>query len=397
MVWKRYSTQQAAARFDTAEDFTIGVEEEFQILDPGSLALTNRFEQLQELAHEHIGTFARGELIASEIEVCTEICHSMTAVEADLKGKRRHLFEAAAQLGVALGATGTHPFADWRDQRIIDTPHYRVIDDKLRYCAWRNLTFGMHTHVGVRGRERLIAVFNAMRGFLPHLLALSANSPFSEGRYTHLHSTRTQLFTKFFPRCGIPGPFRDWHHYADYVETLMSTNSINEPTQIWWSVRPHPIFGTLEIRICDCQANIEDSLAVAALTVAMVAALADAYDAGRLLPVTGTHEIEENLWRALRYGLDGKLVDFGKKREVPTKDAVRQLMDYSAAAQVRLGLGKYIRRAAGILKHGNGAQLQIQAFRKTGDITAAFHDAVRRSQPAAARAPVKNVKKQQSG
>ncbi len=386
MVWKRYSTQQAAARFDNAEDFTVGVEEEFQILDPANLKLTSRFEQLQKLAHDRIGTFARGELIASEIEISTDICYSMTAVEADLMAKRRALFDAAAELGVTLAATGAHPFADWRDQRIIDTPRYREIDEKLRYCAWRNMTFGMHTHVGVRGRERLIAVFNAMRGFLPHLLALSANSPFAEARYTHLHSARTQLFTRCFPRCGIPGPFRDWHHYASLVETLMSTNSISEPTQIWWSVRPHPIFGTLEIRICDCQSNIEDTLAVASLTLALVAALADDYDAGRLLPVLGTHEVEENLWRALRYGLDGKLVDFEKKKEVLATDAVRRLANYTAAAQIRLGLEKYTRRVANIIKHGNGAQRQIRIYEKTGDIGAAFHDAVRRSQPAAGRA-----------
>ncbi len=390
MVWKRYSTQQAAARFDDANDFTVGVEEEFQILDPDSLALTSRFEQLQEIAHRRIGNFARGELIASEIEVCTDICHSMASAEADLKAKRQDLFNSATQLGVTLAATGTHPFADWRDQRIIDTPHYRVIDERLRYCAWRNLTFGMHTHVSVRGRERLIAVLNAMRGFLPHLLALSANSPFSEGRYTYLHSTRTQLFTKFFPRCGIPGPFKDWNHYAGLVETLMSTNSISEPTQIWWSIRPHPLLGTLEIRICDCQSDVEDTLALASLTVALAAALAADYDAGRLLPVLGTHEIEENLWRALRYGLDGKLVDFKTKREVAATDAAKRLIDYSAAAQVSLGLEKYIRRAAGILKHGNGAQQQIRDFERTGDIAAAFHNAVRRSQPAGSQATPHN-------
>lgn len=381
MTSNRYSTAQAGDRFDNARDFTIGIEEEFQILDPGSLDLTNRFEELQELAYRRIGSFARGELIASEIEICTDRCEDMAAAEADLKGKRISLFEAAGELGVLLGATGTHPFASWKEQRIIDTPHYREVEGRLRYCTWRNVTFGMHVHVGIQGRERVVAIANAMRGFLPHLLALSANSPFDEGRYTYLHSTRTQLFTKFFPRCNIPGPFSGWQEYATLMETLFAAGSITEPTQVWWSVRPHPQFGTLEIRICDCQGDVEDTLAIAALTVALAATLAADYDDGRRLPVASVNEVEENFWRAIRYGLDGDLVDFNARREVPTAEAIAGLLELTADAQARLGLEPYTRRVPEILTAGNGAQRQIRLYEQTGDLETVFAETVHWCQP----------------
>lgn len=381
MTWKRYSLAQAGDRFDSSRDFTVGIEEEFQILDPVSLDLSNRYEELQQLARRKIGSFARGELIASEIEICTESCVDMAAAENDLKGKRLSLFEAARELGVLLGATGTHPFASWKEQRIIDTPHYREVEGRLRYCTWRNVTFGMHVHVGVQGRERVIAIANAMRGFLPPLLALSANSPFDEGRYTYLHSTRTQLFTKFFPRCNIPGPFRDWQEYATLMETLFAAGSISEPTQVWWSVRPHPQFGTLEVRICDCQGDVEDTLAIAALIVALVATLAADYDAGRELPVASVNEVEENFWRAIRYGLDGSLVDFRRRREVSTTAAIAGLLELTAEAQARLGLGHYASRVPEIMEAGNGAQRQIRLYEQTGDLAAVFAETVHWCQP----------------
>lgn len=381
MTWKHYSLEQAAERFDASEDFTVGIEEEFQILDPETLELVDRFEDLQKKARNRIGTFARGELIASEIEICTDKCYSMAQAEADLKEKRLGLFESAEELGLALGASGTHPFADWKDQRIIDTPHYRIVEERLRYCAWRNTTFGMHTHVGVQGRERVIAVFNSMRGYLPQLLALSANSPFAEGYYTYLHSTRTQLFTKFFPRCNIPAPFADWNEYAAYVDTLFITNSISEPTQIWWSLRPHPIFGTLEIRICDCQSNVDDTLAIAALAVALVAKLCADYDGGKPLKVLSPNQIEENLWRAVRFGLDGSLVDFDTRKEIPASAAITALIDYTSDVHSQLGLGKYIGGIPRIISEGNGAQRQIGLYEEYRDLKSLHADVVAWSRP----------------
>ena len=376
-----HSLDAAAAMFDDAPDLTVGVEEEFQLLDPDSLELVHRFEELEQASRARLGDFVRGELIASEIEVCTDQCQDMRAAEADLQGKRQGLFEAAAELDITLGASGTHPFADWRDQRILDTPHYRVVEEHLRYCAWRNTTFGTHTHVGVKGHERVIAVYNSMRGLLPQLLALSANSPFADGRYTYLHSTRTQLFTKFFPRCNIPGPLNGWRDYAGYVDTLFKAGSIDKITQIWWSVRPHPLFGTLEVRICDCQSDIRDTLAISALIVALVAQLAEDYDQGKQLTVLDSNRVEENFWRAIRYGLDGGLIDFETRREIPTRDAILELLEYTSSQHARLGLQKHMNRIKTIIEDGNGAQRQIRLYEEIGEIEPVHREVVNWTKP----------------
>lgn len=379
MTWKHFSLEQAAVRFDNSQDLTIGIEEEFQILDSVSLELINRFEDLHRVAHPRLGPNVSGELIASEIEINTRKCSSLNEAEADLKEKRRLLMEAAKEIGVGLAASGTHPFSDWKEQRILNTAHYREVEERLRYLAWKNLTYGMHVHVGIRGRERMIAVFNSMRGYLPCLLALSANSPFTEGRYTYIHSTRAQIFTRSFPRCDIPGAFKDWNDYATFVDMLFATNSIGDPMQIWWSLRPHPWFGTLEIRICDCQTDVDETMAVAALTVALISQLAEDYDNGKAMPVLNTNQLDENLWRATRYGLDGKLVDFDAGREIPASDALQELLVYTAGQHSCLKADRYIDKIRQILREGNGAQRQIRHFERTGDITAVFEDVVNRS------------------
>ncbi|MFL5925286.1 MAG: YbdK family carboxylate-amine ligase, partial [Gaiellaceae bacterium] len=240
----------ARQQFEAATDFTLAVEEEFAVLDPETLDLTNRFEELQAAAQgtpleEHLV----GELIASEVEIRTGRCHSFEEVTARLAERRAQLFELADTVGVGLAATGTHPWSPWQEQRIIDTPHYRRNDELLRYVVWRNNSFGLHVHVGIRGADRAIAVTNALRSYLPELLAFSASSPFVEGVYTYLHSARTEIFTRMFPRCGVPDLFDDWQAYEDYVRFLYETGSITEHTQLWWSVRPHLAFSTVEIRI----------------------------------------------------------------------------------------------------------------------------------------------------
>lgn len=376
-----HSLEEAAVRFDSSKDFTIGIEEEFQILDPASLELANRFEELLAAGTRRLGSYIRGELIASEVEICTDRNMDFAEAERDIRGKRLSLFKTAAELGIRLGATGTHPFADWKDQRIIDTPHYRRVEERLRYCAWRNTTFGMHTHIGIRGRKRIIAVFNAMRGYLPAFLALSANSPFAEGVYTYLHSTRSQLFTKFFPRCGIPGPIADWREYTDFMEALFTTGSITEPTQVWWSVRPHPYFGTLEIRICDCQSSVEDTLAISSLILVVAASLAEDYDNGKPLPIASSMQIEENFWNAIRHGLNCNMVDFKARELVPVKEIILRIIDSTSTHAEKLGLVPHIERVKRILEVGNGAQRQIRMYAETGDISAAFAEAVSWSQP----------------
>src|SRR3954471_19413816 len=226
--------------FASGTDFTLAIEEEFALLDPESLALVNRYEDVRALAagtplDEHLA----GELIASEIEVKTGRCETFADAARLLGTRRDELRQLADRAGVGLGATATHPWSSWRDQRIIDTPHYRRNDEYLRYVVWRNNTFGLHVHVGINGADRAVRVNSALRNFLPELLAVSASSPFVEGVFTYLHSARTQIFTRMFPRCGIPDAFEGWDEWEAYIRLLYTTGSISEHTQVWWSVRPH--------------------------------------------------------------------------------------------------------------------------------------------------------------
>src|SRR5215204_4574690 len=250
----------AREAFEEAEDFTVAVEEEFAILDPETLGLANRFEELQAAA---VGTELEphlvGELIASEIEIRTGRCADFTEAAARMGERRDQLLALADQMGVVLGGTGTHPWSPWQEQRIIDTPHYRRNDEILKYVVWRNNSFGLHVHVAIKGADRVVKVTDGLRAYLPELLALSASSPFVENVNTGLHSARTQIFTRFFPRCGIPDVYGDWRTFEDYVRMLFDTGSIREHTEMWWSVRPHLAFPTVEIRICDAQPLQEEA------------------------------------------------------------------------------------------------------------------------------------------
>src|SRR5918911_1563533 len=242
----------AREAFEDSDDFTVGIEEEFQLLDAETLDLVQRFEELYDAARadEGIGDRASGELISSEIEIRSPKGQTFADALAAQRELRTRLFRLAADRGIALAASGTHPWSPWQEQRIIDTPHYRRNDEILRYVVWRNNSFGLHVHIGIRGADRAIAVCNALRNYLPELLALSASSPFVEGVYTYLHSARTQIFTRMFPRCGVPDAYAGWAGFEDYVRLLYETGSIDEHTQLWWSVPPHLAFPTVEIRIC---------------------------------------------------------------------------------------------------------------------------------------------------
>src|SRR5579872_2567020 len=279
--------QLAAARdaFEGGTDFTVAVEEEFALLDPESLELVNSFEQLKAAAKgSDLDEHLVGELIASEAEVRTGKCADFGEAATRMVERRAQLHALARDQGLQLGATGTHPWSRWQDQRIIDTPHYRLNDEILRYVVWRNNTFGLHVHIGIRGGDRAIAVHNALRRFLPELLALSASSPFVENVDTGLHSARTQIFTRTFPRCGIPDAYDGWRGFEDYVSFLYRTGSITEHTQLWWSVRPHLAYPTVELRIMDCQPDLGDAQALAALGYALAARCARALDEGEQLP-----------------------------------------------------------------------------------------------------------------
>ncbi len=343
----------ARTAFDASTDFTVGLEEEFALLDPTSLGLVPRFASLRSAAESDpdLAAAIAGELISSEIEIRSGRGDDLGSALSAQRDLRRRLFALAADTGMALGATGTHPFSDYREQQIIDTEHYRLVEDGLKYVAWRNNTFSLHVHVGVRGAGRAVAVCDRLRPVLPILLALSANSPFLDGRDAGLHSARTQTFTKSFPRCGVPDSFGDWETFARYIDILVRTRSIIEYTQVWWSVRPHLSFGTVEVRICDAQATAAESDGLAALIVACVAQAARDHDEGVPVPEIPNRLIEENMWRALRYGLDGTLLDLVALEPYPGGQALERLLAWTAPVRDELGLDV-------ALPAENGAQRQ---------------------------------------
>jgi glutamate---cysteine ligase / carboxylate-amine ligase len=330
----------ATERFAEAVDFTVGVEEEFAILHPQTLDLVPRFEQLRAVAesdrllHEHI----TGELISSEIEIISGVGDDLHDALDRQRERRRRLFALAEAQGVALGATGTHPWADYREQPIIDTEHYRRVEEGLKYVAWRNNTFSLHVHLGVRDIDRAVRVCDRLRPVLPLLLAISANSPYLDGQDTGLHSARTQSFTKSFPRCGVPDTFGGWKAYREYIEFLKKTGSIVEFTQVWWSVRPHFSFGTVEVRICDAQASAQESDALTGLMVACIAQAVRDADEGVPFADPAPRLIEENMWRAIRFGLDGKLVDLERAEEYPAREAIERLAIWTAPIRAELGI-----------------------------------------------------------
>ena len=347
--------QAARESFDEGTDFTVAVEEEFALLDPASLDLVNRFEELQAAAQSTVlEPNLVGELIASEVEVKTGRCESFAEIPAALHERRAQLQALAEPMGIALGATGTHPWADWKDQRIIDTPHYRRNDQLLRYVVWRNNTFGLHVHVGIRGADRAIRVVDGLRAFLPELLALSASSPLHDGVDTGLHSARTQVFTRFFPRCGVPDAFGSWQAYEDYVRFLYETGSVTEHTQLWWSVRPHLAIPTVEIRICDGQPDPAEAVALAALGVSLAARIARALDEGEALAEQPHRLIEENMWRAIRYGLSGDLIDLTRGDVVPARARLERLLDWVAPVADEIGAAPYL-----AIPEQNAAERQI--------------------------------------
>lgn len=328
--------------FDASQDFTIGIEEEFAILDPVTLDLVDRFPELYAAAREDpvLADSAAGELIASEIEIRSGRAESMAEAHALQAEKRRHLFALAESRGVVLASTGTHPWANYLDQEIIDTPHYQRLKEDLGWVARRNNTWSLHVHVGIQGADRAIEVTDWMRERLPILLAVSANSIFLDRQDSGLASVRTEIFTRTFPRCGVPDTFGDWAEYGRFIDTLRRLGSVVEATQLWWSVRPHHAFGTVEVRICDAQTSGPESSALAGLMTAAVAQTAIDLDEGRLdrIEPLKDREIEENLWRAIRYGMGGRMIDFRGDREIETRAALDELLEWTAPARAGLGI-----------------------------------------------------------
>jgi carboxylate-amine ligase len=369
----------ARETFEASADLTVGIEEEFALVDPETMLLVPRFELLRDAGASDpvLGTSIAGELISSEIEIRS----GAGADWADARGRqaeaRRRLFALARAHGVGLGATGTHPLSDYRDQHIIDTEHYHRVEDGLKYVAWRNNTFSVHVHVGIQGADRSVRVCDRLRPVLPLLLAVSANSPYVDGRDSGLHSARSQIFTKSFPRCGVPDVFGSWRAWADYVELLVRTGSIVEFTQLWWSVRPHHSFGTVEVRICDAQMTATESDGLAALIVACVRRAAEEVDAGETPPDLPGRLIEENVWRAIRYGLDGRLLDLEAPRieEFPAAEALDRLKAWSGSDAV--------------LPELNGAQRQRRLIEAGATPAEVYAECLRETQSTYAEEPVR--------
>jgi carboxylate-amine ligase len=334
--------ESAEELFAAAEDFTVGLEEEFSILDPQTLELVPRYEELRAAADADSGTreAVAGELISSEIEIISGPGANLQDAIARQRERRGRVFALVARHGAALGATGTHPWADYRRQPIIDTEHYRRVEEGLKYVAWRNNTFSLHVHVGAAGIDRAVKTCDRLRPVLPLLLAISANSPFLDGRDSGLHSARTQSFTKSFPRCGVPDAFGGWDAYRAYIEFLLETRSIVEFTQVWWSVRPHFSFGTVEVRICDAQATAQESEALASLMVACIAQAMRDIDEGVPFEDPAPRLVEENMWRAIRHGLDGRMIDLAAASEYPARDAIDRLLDWTEPVRAELGIGE---------------------------------------------------------
>lgn len=365
----------ARERFESSTDFTIGLEEEFAILDPATLELEHRFEDLYTACQkdEVLAESAAGELIASEIEIRSGRSETFAAAMEAQRERRSRLFDLADGMGLGLAAMGTHPWANYLDQRIIDTPHYNRLRRELGWVAQRNNTWSLHVHMGISGADRAIAVCDWMRELLPLLLAASANSPFLDRRDTGLHTVRTEIFTRTFPRCGVPSTFVDWDSYAKFVALLERTRSAEESTQLWWSVRPHHAFGTVEVRICDAQTRGEESFGLAALIAACIAQAALEYDEhgyeGAGAPLRD-REIEENLWRAIRHGMSGKLIDFRRGEEVEARAVLEEVLEWTRPARSALGIEPR-------LPERNGAQRAREALDAGVAIEDIYRDAVR--------------------
>jgi carboxylate-amine ligase len=361
------------AVFESSDDFTVGLEEEFAILDPATLDLEHRFEELFDAcrADELLAASVQGELIDTEIEIRSGRGETFAEAASRQRERRERLFAIAESMGLGLAATGTHPWASYLDQRIIDTPHYRRLEADLRWIAQRNNTWSLHLHLGIRGADRAVAVCDRMREALPILLAVSANSPFLDHRDTGLHSVRTEIFTRTFPRCGVHEPFGNWRSYADFVQLLEDTGSIAEATQLWWSVRPHHSFGTVEVRICDAQTRGDESFNLAALIAACATQAALDYDERGYdgAALQRQREVEENLWRAIRHGMDAEMIDFRRRGTVPARAVLGELLEWTEPARGRLGVEFEI-------PEENGAQRAHRALSERASIEEIYRHAV---------------------
>jgi carboxylate-amine ligase len=344
--------------------YTLGIEEELMILDADSLELVNAIEQLLE---ESPRGQIKPELMESVLEISTDPCADMAEADSQLRALRHQVTETARSQGMAIGSSGTHPFALWEDQRIVARPRYRDIISALRFVARQELIFGMHVHVGVDGPDKAIHVANGMRIHLPVLLGLSANSPFWRGAPTGLASTRTPIF-RAFPRVGIPPTYEDWEDYERRIDFMIRAGVIQDYTYLWHDVRPHPRFGTVEVRVMDSQTHIEHSIGLTALVQALVKELSEHFDAGHTLSDYPYEMLDENKWLAARHGLAGEIVDLPSSDKVPTRELARRLLDRMREHCQDLGSASELDAVEDLLERGNGASRQVVVYEANHDL-----------------------------
>jgi glutamate---cysteine ligase / carboxylate-amine ligase len=349
------------------EKFTLGVEEEYMVIDPITRELKSHDQKIVELAAKAYSENVKAEMHQAVVEVGTGICNNVTDAMIEIKQLRRHVAEVAASLNLKIGAAGTHPFSHWSTQLITPNPRYDAIVNEMQEAARSNLIFGLHVHVGIQDKDMAIHIMNTVRYFLPHVYALSSNSPFWEGRNTGFKSFRTKVFDKF-PRTGIPDEFESWDAFKNYINLLIKTNCIDNAKKIWWDVRVHPFFDTIEFRICDVPMRVEETIAITAIFQALVVKLYKLRMQNMSFIRYSRALINENKWRASRYGLDGRMIDFGIQQEKDTRALIVELLGFIDDVVDDLGSRNALQYVYKILNEGSGADRQLAVFAQTGSL-----------------------------
>jgi carboxylate-amine ligase len=347
---------------------TIGIEEEYQTIDPETRDLRSHIQmEILPKAKMKVAEKVKPEMHQAVVEVGSKVCRDIKEAREDMVALRREMISLASENGLLLGSASTHPFADWKVQEIYPDDRYRQVVEDMQLVARANLVFGLHVHVGIEDRNTAIHIMNSMRYFLPHILALSTNSPFWLGMETGFKSYRCKVFERF-PRTGIPDVFANWADYETFINLLIKTNCIDNGKKVWWDIRPHPFFETLEVRVCDIPMRLDETLAIAALIQATAAMLWKLHASNKSYRIYGRALISENKFRACRYGLDGKLIDFGKEEELPTKKLMLEYLHMIDEVVDELGSRDEIDYIHEMLKMGTGADRQLRVFHETGDL-----------------------------
>lgn len=348
-------------------NFTLGIEEEYMVMDPQTRELRSHEQKIVEQAHKVLNDKVKAEFHQAVVEVGTQICANIDEACEDVSMLRKTIADIAGELGYSIGASGTHPFSKWQLQHITDNPRYSEIVNEMQDAARSNLIFGLHVHVGMENREMALHIANSVRYFLPHVFALSTNSPFWEGRNTGFKSYRTKVFDKF-PRTGIPDYFASIEEYDRYIQLLVKTNCIDNPKKVWWDLRVHPFFNTVEFRICDVPLTVAETCTLAALFQAVCAKIYKLRMQNLNFIIYNRALVNENKWRASRYGIDGNLIDFGKETEVNARALIHELLDFVDDVVDELGSRHYIQRTLDILENGTGADQQLKVYTDTKDL-----------------------------